>query len=72
MSEKVQLGRNPFSRTTLVRECVPAGARQACQWCGLPGAKFSYSVEDDSGRSRPLRGVFCNGGCLRAFHDLNQ
>ena len=62
----VQISSDPFSRTDVVRETVPAGEREDCAWCGLPKAKFRYGIN----RVLPSARVFCSIDCWRTYHDL--
>lgn len=60
----MQIARDPFARSTLVRRTVKTPAE--CAWCGNR-ARFQYANEDDRVRpvtlawSRP----FCSVGCYR-------
>lgn len=65
---KIQTGRNPFSRETIVKRSVDDN----CSWCGLRnkrGKVFQYTVIPDSGASSDIRGVFCSIDCLNDFHE---
>jgi hypothetical protein len=69
----IQLTRDPFARTTLVRElsdnvCV-------CAWCGSARVvrgkvqlAFRYGTESDNGRVSWHRGAFCGKSCHDAYH----
>ena len=62
------ISRDPFSRTTMMRETVPAEDRGPCDWCGRPAARFRYYTEDDSARRAWHGGHrFCGIGCFRSY-----
>lgn len=63
-----QLTRDPFARTTLMRESRdnPGPGAIDCGWCGQrPKRLYRYYQQDDSGRGAPRAGApwFCNKGC---------
>jgi hypothetical protein len=66
----VQLGSDPFSRETLVRETrreIPRG----CDWCGRRRKSWSlyaYGQQSPMGRVNWIRGLFCSVGCMRTYH----
>ena len=63
----VQLSRDPFRRTTLVRQLVPKSERRECQFCGL-SARFRYGQSPDSGRTHIDKYQFCCIDCYKAYH----
>ena len=65
----IQITRNPFARTTLLRTTL--GWKHAeCKWCGKVDAKFMYGWERDGLRQQPYwEGPFCSIGCYRAYTD---
>ena len=71
MSRLVQINRDPFARSTLMREVINTRIF-TCRWCGSNhhGRLFAYVVQSDDGRKWPLRGLFCSVGCMRIYHDL--
>jgi len=67
------LSRDPFARTELRRETVPAPA-YCCDWCGNFRGKtaatnrlFRYTTETDGGRKMQHRGLFCSADCFRSY-----
>lgn len=65
-----QLSRDPFARTTLLRDSLARAGRRPCKWCGSADAKYIYGWDADSVRVRPVPwdGPFCGVECYRAFH----
>lgn len=71
MSERVQISRDPFARTTITREVVKVAPYVVCQWCGQSRKSsklFRYWVESDGGRSSEVRGLFCSKSCCNSYH----
>jgi hypothetical protein len=64
----VQLSRDPFARTTLLRDTVEESSREPCQWCGSRPGRFQYGVEHDSGRTYWDYRCFCCKSCWESFH----
>jgi hypothetical protein len=75
-----QMTRNPFARTTFVRERVrPLRSHESCAFCG--GVRttprratpflYRYGTEPDAIRSRVAwhGGAFCSKRCHDAYHD---
>jgi hypothetical protein len=67
-----QISRDPFARTTLMREVVHTKST-TCSWCGNTrrnGTLFRYGTEKDAIYSRINwhRGNFCNKECHDAYH----
>lgn len=71
------ISRDVFAREEIHRETIPrsqtiaGGGSLSCQWCGgLNGKRslYRYRVEHDSGRSSPIRGVFCSKACLHCYY----
>lgn len=67
----VQLRRDPFARSTLMRQRAPVQGAETCAWCGSH-ARFRYRWENDaSGGSmipwHKLR-LFCSVQCWETFH----
>jgi hypothetical protein len=64
-----QLSRDPFARTTLMREKVEPCK---CYSCGLTAKKhsFKYWRESDSGKAPRIRDLlpFCGVGCFRDYY----
>lgn len=63
-----QISRDPFARTTLLREVVPTP--KSCDFCGSKrksGKLFRYSVESDGGSRNSIRGLFCSKSCMEAY-----
>lgn len=63
----VQLSRDPFARTTLVRQLIPKAERKQCAFCGRV-ARFRYGQSPDSGRTYINPKQFCSLSCSRAYH----
>jgi hypothetical protein len=66
-----QLDRDPFARSTLLRQTLPPEDREPCAWCGSRPGRFAYYWEQDTGwrpmpRAFQLRG-FCCVTCWRSF-----
>lgn len=75
-----QIRRDPFARTTLVRESALSHCH--CEWCGSTRYRngeplvnsagvpilFRYGTENDNGRVNWHRGLFCSLSCHNAFH----
>jgi hypothetical protein len=68
------ISRDPFARTELHRELVPAPG-QSCAWCGSfrhnvasTHKLFRYSTETDGGRKHVHRGLFCSKSCHDDYH----
>ena len=70
----VQISRDPFARTTLMRRKVVSHA--GCSWCGsnrswkgkTTWVLFQYSTETDGGRTHVHKGLFCSKSCHDAYH----
>ena len=65
----IQISRDPFARTTTVREGIKTG--DTCTWCGgtrKGGSLFRYTTESDGRRRSPHRGLFCCKPCHDAYH----
>lgn len=70
------ISRDPFARTEMHRESVPASALSpnvTCSWCGNRngrGGLYRYRTEGDANPSRPgaHRGLFCSKPCHDDFH----
>lgn len=63
-SMTAQISRDPFARTTLVRETVQCNDR--CAWCGSrrKTGMFRYGTQrDDRGGTNWHAGLFCSKGC---------
>jgi hypothetical protein len=71
-----QIRRDPFARTTLVREIVRCNPHCTCHWCGtVAGFRerlFRYGTEPDSVNPRINwhRGEFCSLSCHNAYHGV--
>jgi hypothetical protein len=68
--DPVQIERDPFARTTLTRQTVPADG-ETCAWCGgvRPNARlYAFVTEHDGGRKAAHRGRFCSRSCHDAYH----
>ena len=74
-----QLVRDPFARTTLVREVVrPLAPGQTCSWCGNVRVSrrsrtpflYRYGTEPDAVRPRMQwhDGAFCSKSCHDTYH----
>lgn len=64
----VQVSRDPFARSCVVRRVVPKDERGECRWCDRPG-KFEYGVEDDGFRpAHWSKGHFCSIDCYRTYY----
>lgn len=71
MAEPVQIARDPFARSSTMRETVET--EETCSWCGRArpsGKLFRYSTEKDAIRPRRAvhRGLFCSRSCERAYN----
>jgi hypothetical protein len=65
--EPTQLDRDPFARSTLLRQTLPPEDREPCAWCGSRPGRFVYYWESDTGwRPMRLRG-FCGVTCWRSY-----
>lgn len=73
-SKVVQISRDPFARTTLVRRVV--ATTSTCNWCGgqrigqrIGQRLFEYGTERDD-RSRPdwHKGLYCSKECHDVYH----
>jgi hypothetical protein len=79
----VQISRDPFARTTLVREVCDYAIRYRCEWCGAIRAKQSANVvigttckhmfrygtqRDDRGGTYWHPGEFCSKACHDSYH----
>lgn len=65
----LQMRRDPFARTELIRHPFAYNPRGECTWCGARrGTLFTYTRRHDGGRCEPLKGAFCNADCLDAYH----
>ncbi len=78
------INRDPFARTSLVREAVPLHEQCRCDWCGAYRKRqswlfvgscivlslFRYGTRPDSirGGINWHNGVFCSKGCHDAYH----
>lgn len=64
----VAISRDPFSRSTLIRETLSLPRREPCAWCGAP-ARFRYGTERDGVLARVWwdERVFCSRDCRRQF-----
>jgi hypothetical protein len=63
------ISRDPFAREELHRESVSTTC--TCDVCGSTrkgGKLFRYFVEEDQGRTNPIKGLFCSVGCMRIYH----
>jgi hypothetical protein len=70
MSPRTYLHRDPFARTTLVRD-YEKETTENCSWCGgrsNHGGLFQYGIEHDGGRYDPITGLFCSKSCMEAYH----
>ena len=70
-----QISRDPFARTTLVRDHIPGYLlirKQTCDWCGNLngfGGLFRYATDpDDGGRLHWHDGEFCSLSCHNSYH----
>lgn len=71
LGQLVQIARDPFARTSLMRQAVQnKDLSIGCGWCG--GRKktlYRYGTEaDDRGWLGFASGDFCNIGCYRSYH----
>jgi hypothetical protein len=67
--EPVQIARDPFARSSLMRAVEPDKSRR-CKWCGGPG-RFRYWHESDTARPALMRddGLrFCGVADWRAYY----
>lgn len=72
-----QLSRDPFSRTTLMRQTVTGIERlMACDWCGQSKRTkaglfilYRYITEHDDGRRESSSRLFCSKSCHHSFHN---
>ena len=70
----VQISRDPFARTTLMRRKVVG--HDGCSWCGgrrqhkgnATWLLFQYFTETDGGREHTHTGTFCCKSCHDAYH----
>lgn len=69
----VQIKRDPFARTTLVRRTIVGNY---CYWCGQerPGRGrlrlFEYGTQDDMNRTDFHKGKFCSKACHDCYHGV--
>ena len=76
-AEPVQISRDPFARTTLVRRKVTTGLNRTCDWCGQKRRKdvlFEYGTERDGISLSYVgphwhKGLFCSKGCHDAYQN---
>lgn len=61
----VELSRDPFARTTLVRGRIWWTA--TCDWCGR-AARWQYGRRSDDGREGWDTHTWCALDCYRAYH----
>jgi hypothetical protein len=61
--------RDPYSRTELHRETVPA-TKDGCAWCGAMrnGRLYEFSTQHDGGRVAKHDHQFCSVKCFRSFN----
>jgi hypothetical protein len=73
----VQIARDPFARSSLMRQVAPDWeAQNGCKWCGHLGRQFYYWQESDGGTRFPYRHracrnetkPFCSVSCYRAYY----
>ena len=72
----IQISRDPFARTELVRHKVTTALNCTCLWCGQKRKKdvlFEYGTERDD---RPgehnvawHKGLFCSKSCHNSYHN---
>lgn len=69
----VTINRDPFARTELERNTVPAPQAillGTCKWCGQlnkAGGLFQYRLVEDGGRHGNWSAGFCSVNCYRTF-----
>lgn len=74
------ISRDPFARTTLVREIIePLASNQTCDFCGGVGTSrrrripllYRFGTEHDAVHPRVAwhGGAFCSRSCHDAYHD---
>jgi predicted metalloprotease len=71
----VQIARDPFARTTLMRRKVVVHTG-GCTWCGSRRQHkgkttlllFQYFTETDGGREHAHTGAFCCKSCHDSYH----
>lgn len=76
MATLTQVSRDPFARTTLMRQSISHSgitASMKCAWCGnlnRYGGLFMYGTEPDgvSTRINWHKGLFCSKGCHDCYH----
>lgn len=63
------INRDPFAREELHREVVKTN--KTCDWCGnnYKGKLYQYRIETDGGTKSEIKGMFCQIGCLRSYHN---
>lgn len=67
MTGPVQVSRDPFARTAIIRETVDASG--GCDWCGRvrrSGRLFRYFI-DMIPRPAAAGHLFCSLPCLRSY-----
>jgi len=72
------IARDPFARSTLVRETIqPLAGNQSCDFCGGGGTSrrrrpflYRFGAEADAIHPRVAwhRGAFCSRSCHDAYH----
>jgi len=70
------ISRDPFARTTLVRESVRCVHGETCNWCGNTRHRngkptkflFRYATQHDGGRLSTHTGLFCSRSCHDTYH----
>lgn len=73
------IARDPFARTTLVREAIqPLAGNRTCDFCGGGTSRrrnapflFRFGTQPDAVHPRVAwhRGAFCSRSCHDAYHD---
>ena len=67
---RAYLHRDPFARTTLVRD-YEKETSEVCSWCGGKsnhGGLFKYGIESDGGTYTEIAGLFCGKTCMEAYN----
>ena len=69
---EVQLSRDPFARSDLMRGLVAPEDRRPCEWCGNRPGRFIYWWVSDGLRAAPppraYAPTFCSKGCRDSYN----
>ena len=70
-----QVSRDPFARTTIMRERIYGLSDPTCQFCGqthkTPKGRpylYRYYLDSDGGLRQKFPGLFCSIDCMRSYN----